>query len=467
MDLTHLPPLRVTTTSVFLALACALPASAQKAQTRTFDPHALDFSYVEPNLADGLEGGVLQKVNAPLHNALTDAGARLGRVLFYDTRLSKNESTSCASCHKQENAFADPRALSRGFKGKSTKRNSMSLANVGYYESGRFFWDERGATLEEMVLMPIQDEIEMGLGVQEAVGRLADDAGYRWLFREAYGSSEVTADRMAFALAQFLRSMTSFHSRFDQGLALAGSVEKDFPNFTAAENLGKKLFLGTETGRKATSCADCHMTDLRPEKADKKLVFPVLLQGKAPTNNGVDRTTIKSDPGFGTVSGQPQDVGKFKAPSLRNIELTGPYMHDGRFRSLEKVIAHYSNGIQTHPNLDERLTAGGGWRGRRGRGDGVRTTVTLPSAALTQPTAPRMTPTTPGGPVMGPQPDVASPPISTGPLVRITGRNRNGRADNSAGFSFSRGEQKAMLAFLKTLTDETFVTDPKFADPFQ
>ncbi len=210
----------------------------------------------------GLDRTMLRNLNnAPTANPTTDAGATLGRVLFYDKRLSRNQRVSCASCHKQRNAFADPRAASLGFRGRKTARNSMSLSNLAYYKNGRYFWDERGATLEKMVLMPIQDQIEMGMNLEDLVERLSEDTGYRWLFREAYGSPEITVDGIAKGLAQFLRSMVSFKSKFDEGLVQTRSIAVDFPNFNSMENLGKRVFLGMHESRVQVSCASGHMQD--------------------------------------------------------------------------------------------------------------------------------------------------------------------------------------------------------------
>src|SRR5262245_24999076 len=189
--------------------------------------------------------------NTPANNPLTDAGATLGRVLFYDTRLSANNTTACASCHHQKNAFVDPNRFSKGFEGKLTDRNAMSLVNLRYYPRGRFFWDERARSLEEQVLMPIQSKLEMGQDLTRLIEVLSRDDSYRELFRQAFGDSEVTQGRIARALAQFVRSLVSYQSKYDEGLAKVRSVRDDFPNFTAQENRGKTLFL--------RSCATCHL----------------------------------------------------------------------------------------------------------------------------------------------------------------------------------------------------------------
>lgn len=274
--------------------------------------------------------------NTPGNNQITDAGASLGRVLFYDKKLSANNTVACASCHLQANAFADPKKFSEGFEGGLTGRNSMGLSNAKYYGNGAFFWDERANSLEEQALMPIQDHIEMGLTLDELVTKIQAESYYNSLFSAAFNNEEVTSNKIALALSQFVRSMVSYESKFDEGLASVGgnNMNANFSNFSDLENLGKNLFM---SGR--TDCNRCHET--------------AMFSGDRARNNGLDLITI--DQGLGAVTGNRNDDGKFKTNSLRNIELTGPYMHDGRFTTLEEVVEHYNSGIQNHPNLDNRL----------------------------------------------------------------------------------------------------------------
>src|SRR5262249_788201 len=154
--------------------------------------------------------------NSPADNPVTNAGATLGRVLFYDTRLSASNTISCGSCHVQKNAFVDPNRFSKGFEGKSTDRHAMSLVNVRFNTRGRFFWDERGATLEEAVLVPIQSKTEMGQDLSRLMDILAKDEQYPGLFEKAFGDPKITRERMAKALAQFVRSMVSCQSKYDE-----------------------------------------------------------------------------------------------------------------------------------------------------------------------------------------------------------------------------------------------------------
>jgi cytochrome c peroxidase len=312
--------------------------------------------------------------NTPADNPVTNNGATLGRVLFYDTRLSVNNTIACGSCHVQSRAFVDPLRFSKGFEGQPGERNAMSLVNLRYYPRGRFFWDERAGSLEEQVLMPIQGKTELGQDLTRLMEILAKDGHYPELFRQAFGDSEITRARLARALAQFLRSLVSYQSKYDEGRAQARSVREDFSNFTAEENHGKTLFL--------RNCATCHL----PRGQDAHFFMT------RPLNNGLDADYKDSDGGVGDITLIGSQFGLFKSPSLRNVEFTAPYMHDGRFATLEAVIDHYSKDVKRHPNLDNRLR-----------------------------------------------------------------RRRN----------FDDAQKAALVAFLKTLSDKKFVTDPKFSDPFQ
>src|SRR5262249_27442644 len=169
--------------------------------------------------------------NTPTDNPVTNHGATLGRVLFYDTRLSANNTISCGSCHVQKNAFVDPNRFSKGFKGKRTDRHAMSLVNLRYNTRGRFFWDERAGNLEASVLLPVQSKVEMGQDLTRLLDILTRDIYYPGLFKKAFGDGKVTRERIARALAQFLRSMVSCQSKYDIGRARAGSVRDDFKNF--------------------------------------------------------------------------------------------------------------------------------------------------------------------------------------------------------------------------------------------
>ena len=190
---------------------------------------------------------------------VTNHGATLGRVLFYDKRLSRNRTKSCSSCHIQARGFAEKRSFSRGFAGKRTKRNSMSITNLAFRRRAGLFWDERVRDLQEMVLHPIRDPIEMGLDLPTLVRRLGQDSAYAPLFETAFGSPRITPDRIGRALAEFVHSMVSLRSKFDKGIALAGSIDKEFANFSAQENRGRRLFFGLTDNSRERSCSSCHM----------------------------------------------------------------------------------------------------------------------------------------------------------------------------------------------------------------
>jgi cytochrome c peroxidase len=279
------------------------------------------------------------QINTPAGNAITDNGATLGRVLFYDKNLSINNTIACASCHKQANAFTDPEVKSTGFNGGLTGRNSMSLIDAKYYPNGRFFWDQRAATLEDQTLIPIQDLVEMGMTLSQLEAKLRSLAYYPPLFTKAFGDNTISSNRISLALSQYVRSIVSFQSKYDAGRVTFPAApppppNAPFPNFSAAENRGKEIFLSPQGG-----CAACHGTET--------------FTAPAARNNGLDLTT--TDRGFGIVTNDINDDGRFKSTSLRNVELTAPYMHDGRFTSLEQVVEHYSTGVQNHPNLAQQL----------------------------------------------------------------------------------------------------------------
>jgi len=273
--------------------------------------------------------------NTPAENPITNWGATLGRVLFYDKDLSLNSSISCASCHIQKLGFTDSVRFSKGFQGRHTRRHSMSLTNARFYLSGRFFWDERAATLEDQVLQPIQDPVEMGLSLDSLTLRLKQTSIYPILFRYAFGEEEITSEKTAKALAQFVRSIVSTQSKYDKGRIQVDDREADFPNFTAQENLGKNIFMKNLK----VNCFGCHNTD----------VFAM----DHPRNNGL--TVDNADSGIFIHTQNPLDIGKFKAPSLKNVALRRHFMHDGRLHSLQEVVDHYSEGILPNPNLDGHL----------------------------------------------------------------------------------------------------------------
>ena len=284
--------------------------------------------------------------NTPIDNPITNEGATLGRVLFYDKKLSANGTIACASCHIQDKGFSDDNKLSVGFDGGTTGRHSMTLINSRFYQRGRFFWDERASTLEEQVLIPFQDPVEMGMTLEQVVNTVEQQTYYPALFKNAFGSEEITSDKISKALSQFVRSIVSYLSRYDEGRALSASPGANFPNFTDEENLGKNLFFQTIPNG-GGACFGCHTTEA------------FVSANPGPQNNGLDLTST-TDLGSGDVFNNPIFIGRFKTTSLRNIELTAPYMHDGRFSTLEEVVEHYNSGIQNHPTLSPALTDNNG-----------------------------------------------------------------------------------------------------------
>ncbi len=385
-------------TALVATVAVSAPAwAAVQIASRSDRPSLPDepYRYAEVELPAHLlggsrrGGGAAGSDNTPPENPITDHGATLGRVLFYDTRLSDNETVSCGTCHQQALGFSAPERLSVGLHGETTARHSMGLANARFYPSGRFFWDERAATLEDQVLTPIQDPVEMDMDLEVLESKLAKTDFYPGLFDDAFGSPDITRDRISKALAQFVRSMVSHESKYDQAFE-AGRGPANFESvFTAEELLGKQLFEGNRRGEAAgrgmagrgmagrgmagpgVTCSECHSGPLQI--------------AARPRNNGLDATIV--DEGAGG--------GRFKVPSLRNVAVRPPYMHDGRFDTLREVVEFYNSGVQPSRNLDRALMH--------------------------------------------------------------TGMHGLGLDDT---------EVDAIVAFLETLTDEAFLTDPKFSDPF-
>ncbi len=264
--------------------------------------------------------------NTPATNPISNAGATLGRVLFHDRRLSINDRVSCSSCHQQQFGFGDTAQLSAGFAGGLTGRHSMSLSNARYYQRGHFFWDERANALEDQVLQPIQNSVEMGMTLPDLLTKIQATSYYAPLFESAFGTSDINTDRVSRALAQYVRSIVSAGARYDR--AFTGGP----PNFpavlTALELQGLQVFNGPG------GCVRCHTSEAFI--ADNI------------HNTGLDATV--TDVGAG--------VGRFKVPSLRNVAIRGRFMHDGRFTSLEQVVEFYNSGVQNNPNLDQRLRQG-------------------------------------------------------------------------------------------------------------
>ena len=362
---------------------CALPGTSRDGLPAPVLP-ATSYAYADAAVQlpayytnANAPGSAADTDNTPSTNPITDAGATLGRVLFYDKRLSVNNTVSCANCHQQARGFGDPAKLSVGVAGL-TARHAMGLSNARFYERGHFFWDERANTLEDQVLQPIQNSVEMGMTLDTLTSKLTATDFYAPLFKAAFGDTAVTSDRISKALAQFVRSLSSSHSKYDQ--VLSGGPNALGRILTAQEQQGQQLFGGgpngggNNNGGRTVGCVRCHAT--AAHALDQ------------PHNNGLD--LITTDVGAGN--------GRFKAPSLRNIAVRGAYMHDGRFSTLAEVVEFYNSGIKANQNLDRIL------------------------------------------------------------------RDPNG---NPQRLNMTQTEKDARVAFLGTLTDQTFLADIRLSDPFQ
>ncbi|MBK9639050.1 MAG: cytochrome-c peroxidase [Bacteroidetes bacterium] len=268
-------------------------------------------------------------------NPVTVEGVNLGRHLFYDPILSADSSLSCSSCHQQKFAFSNsPEIFSKGREGVLMKRNTMALFNLAWYPS--FFWDGRAATIEELVFHPVREVSEMNLNWNEAALKLERNPFYKKKFATAFENQKIDSVLVAKAIGQFLRTLLSYQSKYD--LVLAGKTY-----FTKEEYKGFVLANDQVKG----NCINCHITD--GDVLGTNLFF---------SNNGLDAVSSKdgfADKGRGAVTNNSNDNGKFIVPSLRNLAFSAPYMHDGRFSSLDEVIEFYSTGIKKSVTIDSKI----------------------------------------------------------------------------------------------------------------
>jgi cytochrome c peroxidase len=284
------------------------------------------YAYASQGLPSHIAQALQQQDNTPADNQITDHGATLGRVLFYDVQLSKTNTISCASCHQPSLSFSDSSVKSKGFAGGLTARHSMPLLNLRFYKSGKMFWDERAASLEQQVLMPIQDLTEMGLTLDELQQKVATQSYYPALFQNAFGTTQVTSERIAKALAQFLRSIVTTQAKYDL-------VKQGQAQFTPDEAAGENLFLNAGN----ITCASCHTP-------------PMFI------------TSAPAAP-FGLADAADQGINgsrNFKSGSLRNIANTAPYFHNGSIASLQSMLAGTNGAIPQHtvaPQDRQRLLA--------------------------------------------------------------------------------------------------------------
>ena len=269
------------------------------------------------------------RINVPDDNPTTQQGVYLGRMLFYEPKLSANNALSCGSCHEQKRAFTDGKTFSEGVDHVPTPRNSMSLANLLW--ARKFFWDGRVTGLEQQAAVPLTNPHEMGQSLSVSSQKLATTKLYPGLFKAVYGDDAITGDRIVKAIAQFERTLISANSKYDQ--YLRGVYQP-----TPEELKGMELFDRSpqpEKGIRGANCGHCH----GGVKTYNELFH----------NNGLD--SIPKDNGIEALSGLASDRGRFKAPTLRNIALTAPYMHDGRFKTLAEVVDHYSDHVRESASL--------------------------------------------------------------------------------------------------------------------
>ena len=319
---------------LFALIAVLVTPLSSRAQDGVIDLAAL------PNYANQGQPAYLTHDNTPDKNRITDIGATLGRILFYDKRLSRNNTISCSSCHQQSHGFGDSSIASSGVAGK-TARHAMRVSNIRFGFEPNYFWDERVTFLENQIPDPIQNAIEMGFSgiggdpsFLDLIAKLSATYEYPVLFQLAFGSPVIKETAIQNAVAQFLRSIQSVDSRYDVGRSAFGDSQP-FPNFTASENNGKQLFI-TSPSQGGAGCAVCHRPpafDIDPNSGNNGVIAAI--------GGGIDLTNTR-------------------APSLRNLaradgQLNGPFMHNGAFTSIAQVIDHYAAIPGDNPDLDPRL----------------------------------------------------------------------------------------------------------------
>lgn len=313
-----------------------------------------------------------------LQFTINNSRANLGKVLFYDPRMSRNNAIACGSCHKQNMAFADGKAVSTGFQGQLTHKNSLHLANVT--QNQHLFWNGRETDLDQMVLRPVENHIEMGMeDFNTLVAKLSQEEYYQELFLKTFGSSTLTKEKIASCISEFIQSIRSVDAKFDKlgGFNYfsgkgGGQQVGDLPGFTALENEGARLFF------QKYDCQGCHSV-------------------ASQMNHGWSQTVADIGLDIAPTDGMQGNPGVFKTPNLRNVMLTAPYMHDGRFANMNDVLEHYAHGIKESPNLAWQL------------------------------------------------------------------KDVDGKAKP---LGITEPEKQAIIAFLSTLTDATYLTDPRYSNPF-
>lgn len=325
-----------------------------------------------------------------------DNVATLGRVLFYDQKMSLNNSVSCGSCHQQSKAFCDGKQFSTGLQGLNTRRNSPAII----VHDGGLFWDGRANNFHDLVIMPLVNHVEMmNYDVSKLEEKIRRISYYPELFNKAFGSSEITMDKIQVAVSSFLQNFTFSNNKYNR-------VQHQEAIFTSQEQLGRDIFMGKGT------CGNCHNGQS----------FAGWIGGAECI--GLDENY--QDNGVGELTRRPEDNAKFRIPSLLNIEYTAPYMHDGRYKTLEEVVEHYNSGVKPHPNLS--------WALQDFSSFGNMTTAQILIQFDTNHDG-----------------ELSDTEIPKAAPVRL---------------NLSQVEKNALVAFMKTLSDPSVFTDVRFSDPF-
>jgi cytochrome c peroxidase len=359
---------------------------------------SMDESYSATPLLPEVQDNYTQSSN--------DAMATLGRVLFYDRSLSLNNSVSCGSCHQQSKAFCDNLQFSVGLEDQHTSRNTPSI----FAKTGRMFWDGRASSMQDLVLRPIKNHVEMKFENLEALAaKVAKISYYPELFNKAFGNTFIDSSRIKLAISEFLRNFNFSDNKFNR-------TEKSMERLSASENLGKTVFFSKG------KCSTCHHIESQNTFMDSTKTGYGFTNMEF--NIGLDQ--VYSDNGTGAITRNSSQDGKFMVPVLLNVEYTAPYMHDGRFKTLEEVVEHYNSGIQNHPNLDAELR------------------------------------------------DLSKfENMSENELMAALDLNKNGVLESSeiatippARLNLTDAEKKGLVAFLKTMSDPNIFTDARFRNPF-
>ncbi|NND77010.1 MAG: cytochrome-c peroxidase [Flavobacteriales bacterium] len=321
--------------TIFLILGIVMVVVACEKDDDPMTPTSVPVVY--DDTAYELYIGSFPDPDIPADNALTQQKVHLGKMLFYETKLSALDNQSCATCHRQSGAFSDTAQFSLGTFGDLGGRQTMEVINLAWNTNG-FFWDGRSPTLRHQSLQPIQNPVEMAETLDNVVAKLDQEQMYKDQFIRAFGDDDITSERMGLAMEQFMMTIVSNDSKYDR--VLAGSV-----NFTESEQRGSDLFFAEYNpffpDISGADCAHCHSG--------------INFENDQFMNNGLDTDAAFTDLGRFDFTGLDEDKAKFKVPTLRNIEMSPPYMHGGRFQTLEEVVDHYNEGIQISSTVDPAI----------------------------------------------------------------------------------------------------------------